>query len=1392
MPGRDFAGRFSGFLTQTTLILATAGLLLLSAPVAAHEDGTDEFPCDEGPFGVPGLNLPPAQIGQWAPVMEWPAQATHSTVLPTGKVLWWRGEAPLGEPSTTYLWDPATGTIETHQLAAANTFCSGHATLPDGRVIVQGGTADPARQIDGVSDTNAFDPWAETWIRLTDTHLARWYPTLTALPDGRLLATAGLIFAEPREDATIPEIYDPVADTWTLLPQAELAQNLYPITFVLPDGKLFYNANFRDTLVLDPATWTWQPVGDSTFAHSEGTGVMYRPGKILRMGGGEVGIAQCEVIDMTAPAPAWRPIAPLSFPRRRPDLTLLPDGTAIAIGGSIEGQSSPECAMHAAEIWDPDTETWTTMASMDRPRIYHSTAVLLADGRVLTAGGEDSHTAGGQRSAEIYSPPYLFNGPRPVIGSAPDSVGYDAFFEVGTADAASIASVVMMRPSAVTHNFDQNQRYVPLTFVADSGALQVTAPQNANLAPPGYYMMFLVNGDGVPSEAAWIQVGSAPTERCTDDEDNDGDGLIDADDPDCFCRDRDGDGFADCVSDPTCNPTPVVCGDCDDSQPATFPDAAEQCDLSDNDCDGQVDEEFDDDGDGYSLCQGECDDSNPAVNPGAQEFCDGLDNDCDSLVDEHRPIVLDQDFEGLTHESDPPGWVDTGPGNSLVETDLYHVHGPPGSTAFSTHSELVNIHSHYVSGNSGTWSRYRVTGRLRIVDPTGGTGVTVLSDFPNSDHYYRLRRFASLPVLHLSPHGTTANCDTPDTGVDPADGAWYEFEIEAGVILGVVRVKVWREGSPPPSAWQQTCIDENDVSRRTVGTIGVWSMGPGSKFWDDLVVQLDETLPDVGGACGTGEIGACASGIEACENGALVCVGEITPVDEVCDGEDNDCDGQADEELGSEPTSCGLGVCATTGVEACVDGQPSDSCEPLQPLGPDDPTCDGIDDDCDGVSDDDFPSTTTQCGIVGGRRSERKAADHEVNASGFGPGHQDPPGVRLGYATPRERIRTSLDLHAHYTPRYCEENVWQAVWSARRLVHGRVCVVDLQPRASGRDLVPARCVAGKADRLGLPRGARRRAGGGVGGLRRGLDARVAGSRRELSGAELPAAGSVGRRIPAAVPRTRCGRVSKPPVQRSQPHARARWRLAECAAALAVHRPGHQPRGADRHGSRATGRGARCRRASSPLRAATPQIGQRPGPTRAAIPVTIVAHPSEETPVNFDIPDDLAKYLLELDDFIEREIKPLEQANDNIRFFDHRREDARTDWERGGLPNGEWEELLGEARRLADAAGHYRYPFPKEFGGKDGTNLGMAIIREHLAAKGLGLHNDLQNEHSIVGNNVGLLLDDPVRHRGARRSRVDRRSCRRPARLRVRDHRAQARLRCHPHGNSRPSATATNG
>ena len=126
-------------------------------------------------------------------------------------------------------------------------------------------------------------------------------------------------------------------------------------------------------------------------------------------------------------------------------------------------------------------------------------------------------------------------------------------------------------------------------------------------------------------------------------------------------------------------------------------------------------------------------------------------------------------------------------------------------------------------------------------------------------------------------------------------------------------------------------------------------------------------------------------------------------------------------------------------------------------------------------------------------------------------------------------------------------------------------------------------------------------------------------------------------------------------------------------------------------------------------------------------------------MDFALPADLVAYLSELDQFIAREIKPIEDADDNIRFFDHRREWARTDFDHGGLPRKEWEALLRRVKNLADAAGHLRFAIPKRYGGKDGSNLWMAVIREHFASKGLGLHNDLQNESSVVGNFPQVLM-----------------------------------------------------
>jgi hypothetical protein len=192
----------------------------------------------------------------------------------------------------------------------------------------------------------------------------------------------------------------------------------------------------------------------------------------------------------------------MSIARRQFNLTLLPDGKGLASGGSggfgFDNQNSP---VYAAEMWDPATGKWSTMDSITVYRGYHSTALLLPDGRVLSAGGEQTGA-----SAEIYSPPYLFKGARPSITSAPSSVKYGQVFQVATPDAANISQVTWIRLSSVTHSFNQNQRLNHLQFAQTTGGLNITAPANANLAPPGHYMLFLVNGNGVPSVARIVQI----------------------------------------------------------------------------------------------------------------------------------------------------------------------------------------------------------------------------------------------------------------------------------------------------------------------------------------------------------------------------------------------------------------------------------------------------------------------------------------------------------------------------------------------------------------------------------------------------------------------------------------------------------------------------------------------------------------------------------------------------------------------------------------------------------------------------------------------------------------------------------------------------------------------
>jgi hypothetical protein len=248
-----------------------------------------------------------------------------------------------------------------------------------------------------------------------------------------------------------------------------------------------------------------------------GSAVMYRPGKFLKTGTSvdpdtaiRPSFATAYTLDMTQGSPAWTPVSPMNYARTYHTMVVLPDGNVLVTnGGGTTNAIGLSTAVRQAELWSPATQQFSKLASAVAPRLYHSTALLLPDGRVLIAGSgrfDDVTAPTDLFSAEIYSPPYLFNGTRPVISSAPTAWQYARNFSITTPDALQITSAALIRLGAVTHAFDHNQRYVPLTFQQTTGGLTVQSPSSANLAPPGYYMLFIVNSNGVPSVASIIQI----------------------------------------------------------------------------------------------------------------------------------------------------------------------------------------------------------------------------------------------------------------------------------------------------------------------------------------------------------------------------------------------------------------------------------------------------------------------------------------------------------------------------------------------------------------------------------------------------------------------------------------------------------------------------------------------------------------------------------------------------------------------------------------------------------------------------------------------------------------------------------------------------------------------
>lgn len=455
---------------------------------------------------------PPSQAGQWSSVISLPLVALHAITMRTGNVLMMDG---WQNPNQTQVFNPTTQALTpANNGFGLDIFCSGNVTLADGRILVAGGEGSTAL---GSAATTIFDPVSQTWSRLPNMNAPRWYPTATELGDGRVLVISGQDTNTTWIDT--PEIYDPTANTWTMLSKISTSQvhePEYPLSYLLPTGKIVTIApSAGQSFVLDPAAQTWSAIGGATLYN--GSAAQYLPGKILYTGGGSPfnstnpSTTNARVIDLTSATPTWQTVAPMNYARYTHSLTVLPDGKVLAVGGSANlSETDTTQGVLPAEEWDPTTNTWTVLSSMQVPRIYHSTALLLPDGRVLVAGSghEDSVTAPGEYNAQYYSPPYLFNGARPTISSIPTSFNYGDTISIQTPDAASIAKVSLVSLGADTHTLDMNQHFVPLTFTTGSGALTVSSPTSANVAPPGYYMVFIVNGSGVPSVASIVHIGA--------------------------------------------------------------------------------------------------------------------------------------------------------------------------------------------------------------------------------------------------------------------------------------------------------------------------------------------------------------------------------------------------------------------------------------------------------------------------------------------------------------------------------------------------------------------------------------------------------------------------------------------------------------------------------------------------------------------------------------------------------------------------------------------------------------------------------------------------------------------------------------------------------------------
>ena len=475
--------------------------------------------------------------GQWSTLPYlMPINPVHAALLSNGKVLVVAGSGncppslsgcPSGPPygpannSGALLWDPVAGSITQFSLSW-DMFCNGMVLLQDGRVLIDSGTIqyDPFH---GQPKVAVFDPATNLFTDIQNMAHGRWYPTVLTLGDGRIMAFSGL--NETGGTNTAVEFYT-VGTGWSQQYTAPWTPDLYPRMHLLPNGQVFYSGAQTTSKLFDPSTTTWNTnVATTIYSGNRtyGTSVLlpltlasnYDPNVII-MGGHSPATNTTEIIDLGSATPAWKSGPNMSQARIEMNAVILPDGRVLAVGGSVNDEDTSTASLNA-DLLAPDPNNpgsyiFSSAGANSYARLYHSVALLLPDATVWLAGGNPQRGSYVQQM-EIYQPPYLFDSTgalaaRPSITGAPSAVSYGSAFSVQTPDAATINRVVLVRNGTVTHAFGMDQREVELAFTAQSGSLTVTAPPNGNIAPPGYYMLFLLNSSGVPSVAKFVQVTS--------------------------------------------------------------------------------------------------------------------------------------------------------------------------------------------------------------------------------------------------------------------------------------------------------------------------------------------------------------------------------------------------------------------------------------------------------------------------------------------------------------------------------------------------------------------------------------------------------------------------------------------------------------------------------------------------------------------------------------------------------------------------------------------------------------------------------------------------------------------------------------------------------------------